>query len=392
MLEQSCSRVQILATSREGVGIDGERILAVPSLGSPRPDTSLATIVEADAVRLFLDRARGFGAELEVTADNAEWVGQVCRRLDGVPLAIELAAARLPTMNPRDLAARLDRRFRVLAGGRRGKIQRHQTLRAVIDWSYDLLSEPEQRLLARVTVFSGGWTLDAAEDVCSGGPVDADEVFEVTERLVARSLVVAEDRGFQTRYRLLETIREYGEERPAEHGETDEYRSRHAEFYCEFAERVSAEILGPQQIDAGLRFGAEHENLSAAINNAIDADDADLGLRLVCGVPLVLAQIGFEFQPRQIRQPGSPVPPTIPCTPDASDSRPSTPRGAATAHEPRGFVRNRSPRPSASVSMICSLRSSRWSHSRFSRTRGVRPVTLLRTRRRQWRLLGPRAD
>ena len=297
MLEQSCPRVQMLATSREGLGIDGERILAVPSLGSPRPEASLATIVDADAVRLFVDRARGFGSELEVTAENAESIGQVCRRLDGVPLAIELAAARLPAMNPRDLAARLDRRFQLLAGGRRGKVQRHQTLRAVIDWSYDLLSEAERRLLARVTVFSGGWTLDAAEAVCPGGPVEAGEVFELTERLVARSLVVAEDRGFQTRYRLLETIREYGEERLAEHDETEEYRSRHANFYCEFAERVSAELVGPHQIEAGRRLGAEHENLLAAINNAIDTDDADLGLRLVCGLPSELRQVGVELRP-----------------------------------------------------------------------------------------------
>ena len=197
LLEQSCPRVQMLATSREGLGIDGERILAVPSLGSPRPDASLAAIVDADAVRLFVDRARGFGSELEVTAENAESIGQVCRRLDGVPLAIELAAARLPAMNPHDLAARLDRRFQLLAGGRRGKVQRHQTLRAVIDWSYDLLSEAERRLLARATVFSGGWTLEAAEAVCPGGPVEAADVFELTERLVARSLVVAEDRGFR---------------------------------------------------------------------------------------------------------------------------------------------------------------------------------------------------
>ena len=165
MLEQSCPRAQILATSREGLGIDGERILAVPWLGSPSPEASLAAIADADAVRLFLERARGFGSELEMTAENAESIGQVCRRLDGVPLAIELAAGRLPAMNPRDLAARLDRRFQLLAGGRRGKVQRHQTLRAVIDWSYDLLSEAERRLYERVTVFSGGWTLDAAEEV-----------------------------------------------------------------------------------------------------------------------------------------------------------------------------------------------------------------------------------
>ena len=170
MLERSCPRVRVLATSREGLGIDGERILAVPSLGSPRPDASVAGSWSRCGAPV-----RGAGprvdADFEVTAENADAVGEVCRRLDGVPLAIELAAARVPAMNP---GARGAARPPLSgAGGRAaGQIQRHQTLRAVIDWSYDLLSEPEQRLLARVTVFSGGWTLDAAEVVCGGDPID----------------------------------------------------------------------------------------------------------------------------------------------------------------------------------------------------------------------------
>src|SRR5262249_46089073 len=158
-LERSCPRLEVLATSREGLGIDGERIIAVPSLGAPRADAAPADVAGSDSARLFVERAQSWGADLEVTAENAAAIGEVCRRLDGVPLAIELAAARAPAMNPRELAARLDRRFQVLAGGRRGKVERHQTLRAVIDWSYDLLSETEQRLLDRVTVFHGGGAL-----------------------------------------------------------------------------------------------------------------------------------------------------------------------------------------------------------------------------------------
>ena len=146
-------------------------------------------------MRLFVERARAVKADFVLDAANAEAVAQVCRRLDGVPLAIELAAARVAAMNPGELARRLDRRFRLLAGGERGAIERHQTLRATIDWSYDLLSRAEQRLLDRLWVFAGGCTLDAAEAVCAGDPIDADDVFELVADLVARSLVVADDRA-----------------------------------------------------------------------------------------------------------------------------------------------------------------------------------------------------
>jgi predicted ATPase len=229
-LERACPRVAVLATSREGLGIDGERMLAVPSLVSPRAGASPEAVAEAAAVRLFVDRAQAVKAEFSVTSDNAAAVAQVCRRLDGVPLAIELAAARVQAMNPAELARRLEQRFEVLAGGKRGAVERHQTLRAAIDWSYELLSGAQQRLLARLTVFAAGCTLEAAEAVCASGAVEAGAVWELVAALVARSLVVAEDQGAETRYRLLETIRQYGEERLEEHGETAELRHRHAEY------------------------------------------------------------------------------------------------------------------------------------------------------------------
>ncbi|MFI5047960.1 MAG: ATP-binding protein, partial [Acidimicrobiia bacterium] len=295
-LERSCSQVRVLATSREGLSIDGERILAVPSLAAPRAGAALADVAASDSVHLFVERARALKADFGVTAENAEAIGRVCRRLDGMPLAIELAAARVPAMNPRELAARLDSRFEVLAGGRRGKIERHQTLRAMIDWSYDLLSEAEQRLLDRMTVFSGGWTLDAAEVVCAGGVVDSASVFVLTERLVARSLVIAEDHGFQTRYRLLETIRQYGEERLAEHGATTELRQRHGVFYLELTAALSARMLGPDQIESAQRLAAEHENLLAAIGFALDTDDIETAFRWVGSAPSGGAQVGFQFR------------------------------------------------------------------------------------------------
>ena len=233
MLERSCSGLVVLATSREGLALDGERVVPVPSLNGPAASADLDAAARADAVHLFVDRARGVDPDFALTAGNVAAVVQVCRRLDGVPLAIELAAARINTMSPTELARGLDRRFETLAGGRRRAVQRHQTLRAAIDWSYELLSDSERRLLARLAVFAGGCTRDAAEKVCAGEPIEADLVFELLAGLVARSLVVADRDRPETRYRLLETIREYGEERLAEHEETEILRARHAEYYTE---------------------------------------------------------------------------------------------------------------------------------------------------------------
>jgi predicted ATPase len=284
-LERSCPRLVVLATSREGLGVDGERIIQTPSLSAPSADAAPQRIMEADAVRLFVERATAAAASFELIDENAAAVGQVCRRLDGVPLAIELAAARVPAMTPAELAERLDRRFQVLAGGRRGAVERHQTLRAAIDWSYELLSESEQRLLTRLAVFAGGCTLDAAEAVCGGDGIDRDLVFESLARLVAGSLVVAEDQGSQTRYRLLETIRQYGEERLVDAGEADTLRSRHAGHYAAFAKQTFRYLHGPEHVPWAARLSAEHDNLLAAWSWAIEADDVDTALRILCGVP-----------------------------------------------------------------------------------------------------------
>ncbi|MGH3122981.1 MAG: DUF4062 domain-containing protein, partial [Streptosporangiaceae bacterium] len=223
VLERSCARLVILATSREGLGIDGERLVPVPPFAAPDADADLETITDAEAVRLFADRAAAVKPGFMVTAGNAAAVAAVVRRLDGVALAIELAAARVPAMTPAELARRLDRRFAVLADGRRGAVERHQTLRAAIDWSFELLTEPGQRLLGRLAVFAGGCTLQAVETVCSGEDIDPGTVFELLASLVARSLVVAEESGPQSRYRLLETIRQYGEERLDQAGETERW-------------------------------------------------------------------------------------------------------------------------------------------------------------------------
>jgi predicted ATPase/class 3 adenylate cyclase len=280
-LERSCAGVVVLATSREGLSLDGEQNLTVPSLAAPAVDAELEAIAQTEAVELFVQRAQHADADFALTGENAAAVVQVCRRLDGVPLAIELAAAQVTTMSPAELARGLDRRFETLAGGRRRAVQRHQTLRAAIDWSYDLCSEPERRLLARMAVFAGGATRDAVEGVCAGDPIDERQVFSLLGGLVAKSLVVAQRDGPETRYRLSETIREYGEERLADHDETDTLRSRHAEFYRDVARDVTSEVEGPHQFEAGRRLTAEQENLLSAMGFAVDRGDVDLALELL---------------------------------------------------------------------------------------------------------------
>jgi predicted ATPase/class 3 adenylate cyclase len=296
MLEQSCSGLVFLATSREGLGLDGEHIFSIPPLAVPVTDADLDAIANHDAVSLFVERARGVDADFVLTAISATAVAQVCRRLDGVPLAIELAAAQVSAMSPAELAQRIDHRFETLTGGRRRSVERHQTLRAAIDWSYDLCTEPERRLLARMAVFVGGHTRESAEIVCSDEDiVKRDELFTALRGLVAKSLVVAERDGPETRYGLLGTIREYAEERLAEHGEVAALRARHAECYAELARQVSQDLVGSRQVEAGKRLELERENLVTAMNYAITSDDVDLALRLLFHTPSAF-QVGYVLR------------------------------------------------------------------------------------------------
>jgi predicted ATPase len=280
-LDRACAGVVVLATSREGLALDGERVLPVPSLSAPVTDADLVSVAETEAVRLFVERAGGVDPDFALTEENAPAVAQLCRRLDGLPLAIELAAARIAAMTPAELVRRLDRRFNTLAGGRRRAVQRHQTLRAAIDWSYQLCSAAERRLLARLAVFAAGCTEDAAEAVCGEEPLSGGEVFELLAALVAKSLVVAQRQGPTTRYRLLETIREYGEDRLAEYDETDQLRRWHAEYYCQLEAVLAEQLEGREQLDAHRQLAAERDNLLAAVNHAIDIRDVDLALRIV---------------------------------------------------------------------------------------------------------------
>jgi predicted ATPase/class 3 adenylate cyclase len=297
LLERDCAGLVVLATSREGLAVEGERVVPVPSLPSPPPEAGPDSAGEADSVRLFVERARGVDPDFSLTADNTHAVIQVCRRLDGVPLAIELAAARVVAMSPAELAQGLERRFETLAGGRRRAVQRHQTLRAAIDWSYDLLSDDERRLLARLAVFVGGCTRQAVEAVCAGDPLIRRKVFGLLTGLVGKSLVVAQREAPETRYRLLETIREYGEERLGDDLEAEPLRVAHAEYFCQLALDAFDRLYGRHQVEAGRQLDTERENLLAAVNYAIDAGNVDLALRLVVNVayPFQGEQVGLRM-------------------------------------------------------------------------------------------------
>jgi len=295
-LARSCERLAILATSREALAIDGERLVPVPSLGMPGVDADLAMTRDAGAVRLFAERAAAVKPGFAVTGENAAAVAAVVRRLDGIALAVELAAARVPAMTVAELARRLERSFAVLGTGRRGAAARHQTLRAVIDWSFQLLTGPEQKLLARLAVFAGGATLDAAEAVCSGEGIDPDAVFELLAALVARSLVVAEEHDAETRYRLLETIRQYGEEHLGQAGQTERWRARHAGYFAELITRVREDADDPRaEVFWAARLGAERDNLIAAWSWAIGTGNVGIAFQMLAGFAPSEVRTGYPL-------------------------------------------------------------------------------------------------
>src|SRR6516225_890318 len=317
VLQRSCERLVILATSREALGIEGEQLEPVPPLATPGTDADLAAIAEAEAVRLFADRVAAVKPGFAVTAANAAAVAAVVRRLDGIALAVELAAARVPAMTVAELARRLERSFAVLAAGPRGAAARQLTLRATIDWSFELLSGPEQVLLARLAVFAGGCTLEAAEAVCGGEGIDPDAVFELLASLVARSLVVAEEKGPGTRYRLLETIRRYGEERLGQAGKDDRWRARHASYYAGLLIQVRDYAHDPNQdVFWAVRVSADQDNLLAAWSWAIGTGNADTAFSILAGFapaevwstyPLVLAGEPALSLPGASEHPGYPL-------------------------------------------------------------------------------------
>jgi predicted ATPase/DNA-binding SARP family transcriptional activator len=274
--------VRILATSREPLGLTGETLWPVPSLPLPPPDADAGQVARNPAVRLFADRAAAVRPGFVIDAGTAGPVVRICRALDGIPLAIELAAARVRALTLEQVAERLDDRFALLSVGTRGALPRHQTLRAIVDWSWELLDDAERTVLRRLSVFSGGATPDAAEHVCTLGGVTGDrrKVVDVIASLVDKSLVTATgDR--HVRYGLLETVRAYAAGRLAEAGEASEARTAHASYFLDLAERAEPLLRSGDQLAWLERLVAEHDNCSAAIRHVIEAGDAVSALRFV---------------------------------------------------------------------------------------------------------------
>jgi predicted ATPase/DNA-binding SARP family transcriptional activator len=306
----ACPHVRILATSREPLNITGEALSTVGPLTLP-PDPAatsfhperagvapagqaggvatvashgeLARISECASVRLLTQRVRAVSADFEVTEGNAAAVARICRALDGMPLAIELAAVRLRAMTPEQVAARLDDRFQLLTGGSRTATPRHQTLRAVVDWSWELLDDAERALWRRFSVFTGGATLEAVEQVCAGPAVSPGQVLDLLTALTDKSLLTVRHGpggAGEPRYRMLEIIKAYGRERLAEAGESDELRQAHARYFLDLADRSQQYLRGGQQLDWLTILSGDQDNLHAAIRGAAAAGDADTAVHL----------------------------------------------------------------------------------------------------------------
>ncbi|MEV6159172.1 BTAD domain-containing putative transcriptional regulator [Nonomuraea sp. NPDC052129] len=281
-----CPGLHVLATSREPLGVPGERLVPIPPLEPPPPGVDATRAAEYPSVRLLLDRATAARPAFALDAGNVAAVVALCRRLDGMPLAIELAAARLRTMTPRQLADRIDDRFRLLTGGSRTALPRQQTLRAVVEWSWDLLDEPERELARGFAVFAGGATLESVEAVCGG-------TAHVLGALADKSLVQVSPEG---RYSMLETIRAYAADRLAETGEMAAYRRRHAVHLLDLAERAVPQLRTGAQIEWIERLSAERDDCSVALRWALDERDVEIALRLCAALNWYWWMCGYRHE------------------------------------------------------------------------------------------------
>ena len=298
-LLRSCPRLRILATSRQALNIDGESSVSVPPLSTPDPigTPSRAAIAESEAVSLFVDRAAAALPGFELTAESESQVVELCRLLDGIPLAIELAAVRLRVLPLTELLARMGDRYRLLTHGSRTAPARHQTLRASIDWTFDLCSPEEQLLWSRLAVFTGGFGLDAAEAVASGGAIEREAVLDLVSGLVDKSILTRVHDAREPRYQMLETIRQYGADRLDE-TESAELGRRHRQWFVALAVRVDEDWSGPRQAQWLERLRWDHANLRTALNSCL-VYDAQSGLRLVWSIENYWLARGFLAEARQ---------------------------------------------------------------------------------------------
>jgi predicted ATPase/class 3 adenylate cyclase len=286
ILRQS-QRVKILATSREPLGLGGEMIYHVPSLNPPNPEDmdwhnggAVELLSTYDAAKLFVERATAVSSTFALGDQNARSVAQVCYQLDGIPLAIELAAARVKVLPVDQIATRLDDRFRLLTGGSRTALPRQQTLRALIDWSYDLLEDNEKALLRRFSVFAGGWNLESAEEVCAGEDIEGWEVLDLMSRLVDKSLITVDNQPTSLRYGLLQTVRQYALGKLEEHGEEEAFRTNHLRHYRQVAQEAAPNLPQAEWLN---RLESERANFRAAIEYA-QAHDHEAAVCLVANL------------------------------------------------------------------------------------------------------------
>ncbi len=299
-LLRASPHLRILVTSREPLGIAGETCWRVPSLSLPdvRRLPAPENLTRYEAIRLFVERAVAAEPAFTLSQPNVQAIAWVCHKLDGIPLAVELAAARVKEMSVQEIAARLDDRFRLLTGGSRAAHPRHQTLRAAMDWSFYMLSEPERAVFRRLSAFSSGFTLEAAEAVCAGDGVERSEVLNLVALLVDKSLVLVDDRGGETRYRLLETVRRYGREKLLEAEETANVRRRHRDWCLGLAERAEPELVRSEQSAWLERLEAEHDNFREALEWSLEETDKDPGLRLAGALRLFWSVRGYLSEAR----------------------------------------------------------------------------------------------
>ena len=276
-------RLKILASSREALGVKGEVAWRVPSLSMPDPKKIpvLDQLAQYEAIRLFMDRASLANPHFALTKDNASVVAQICHRLDGIPLALELAAARVKVLSVDQISARLDDRFHLLTGGVRTALPRQQTLRALIDWSYNLLSEKEKSLFRRLAVFIGGWILEAAETICAGGILEPYEILDLLANLEEKSLIIPDEVAGTVRYRRLETIRQYAREKFLETDEVETLRNKHLAWVLEWAERIEPELRGRNQVVQLKQVKVELDNIRAAVERGLAIGQIENSMRIV---------------------------------------------------------------------------------------------------------------
>ena len=328
---RNCPHVTILASSREGLSIAGEATFRMPSLTVPASTNGLAAedALRYGAIALFVERAQAANDGFTLTDDNAPVVGEICRQLDGIALAIELAAPRIKVLSPKALLDRLKERFRLLTGGSRAALPRQQTMRALIDWSYDLLSEPEQRVFRRVAVFAGGWTMESATAVCTDEEIEEWDFLDLLSALVDKSLIVTELGASDQRYRMLESTRQYARERLAQSGEDQRFLRRHAEYFAAFAHELTVRWWLQPLLRTRMRAEEELDNIRAALTwTLIEGNDTALGIVLAGDAHVAFFSLQYTVESlRWVRLAQQRVEPS---TPRAARARLSQAQGSTT--------------------------------------------------------------